>query len=114
MQRLLEHIRMESRVAVWWWGPTAVSILFRRELEDLVVCTATVKEWERATKSMGAGSVIHPQYGLGCWYSIKLDGVTRSVFMKCPDLTTLPFYKFVLGYGLTATPRSARWWLQHK
>ena len=49
MQRLLEHIRRESLVAVWWWGPTAVSILFRRELEDLVVCTATVKEWMRAT-----------------------------------------------------------------
>jgi len=114
MQKLLEQIRRESRVAVWWAGPTACSILFRRKVKEFVVCTATVAEWKRATELLEGGSVIDPRLGLGCRYRMQWGGEEISVFMKCPDLTILPFYKFIPEYGLTATPRSARWWLRHE
>jgi len=114
MESLLQYIRRESRVAVWWSGPTAHSILFSKAIDEYVVCTATVAEWVRATALLEGGSVIDPRLGLGCRYRVVFRGEQISVFMKCPDLSILPFYKHLPDYGLTATPRSVRWWLQHQ
>lgn len=110
MNELLDLASKEAKCLLWWHPATAHHFRKGTTPTDLVMCTATVEEWVQLVKRINASGKINPDFGLGFW--CKVDD--KRIFVKCPDLTILPFYDNLPDYGLTATWHSVRWYLKHK